>query len=91
MQLSGWILASLSNGFISGTSWKCKDGSNSPSSNWKDITYDDNDWDLAVIVGESDSIDYVSYKDTGIWFKTTSEITSYYRGVVGKHFCEIIQ
>lgn len=87
---SGWALASLSNGFISGTSWKCKDGSISFPLNWMDINYDDNDWDPAVIFWDRSSINDLSDEDATIWFinppSASSETTSYCRGMVGKHF-----
>lgn len=83
---SAWFLASLSNGFITEDSWKCKKNSDPFPSTWMDTDFDDASWNAAVAVDNTYTISDVSDNDATIWWKTGSggERTSYFRGTLGK-------
>lgn len=84
---SGYILASLSNGLISGTSWKCIRITSTPP-DWNYLGYDDSGWDQAVVVEDDTPIADVSNEDATIWSSTGAGDVSYCRGIVGKHFTQ---
>ncbi len=89
----GWILASLSNGFVSDVSWKCEAGRTiSVTSDWIDVAFDDYYWGAAAVADNDVSSDYVDTSDVAvpIWWQsdnnagTGDEATAYCRGTVGK-------
>lgn len=92
---TGLILASLSNGFISGDSWKCnKDSSSSVSNDWHRVDFDDSKWEPAVVISQGNTIDGVSDNAAPIWWRAPNnedELMSYCRGTVGKHVVQTIE
>lgn len=82
---TGWILVSLSNGFISGNHWTSK---NKDDPGWEVITFDDRSWDSSKAVNQANTVTDVSDPTATIWWRKPNNEggqNGRFRGTVGEH------